>query len=229
MRDAERGFRLTVPALAVAAGEAVGLSGPSGTGKTLLLEVLGLVRRPDRAEAFRMGDIDIGGLWARGADAVTGLRGRAFGFVPQVATLLPFLDVAENVATSQRISGRRDTAWRDELIARLGLADVTRSRPGALSIGQRQRVAIGRALAHRPAVVLADEPTAALDPEAAEAAMALLLEAAEAGGSAVVLCSHDLGLMDRFPLVRHRLEPAPRPDAGTAASTLRSATAAEVA
>lgn len=209
--DADRSFRLEVDALELHAGEVVGLTGPSGTGKTMLLEVLGLLRRPDQGGRYR---IDAGGQAIDAAAVWTGpgagrrapdLRGRLFGFVPQSGGLLPFLSVAENIALSQRIAGRVDHAWRDDLMARLGLAPLARLRPDALSIGQRQRVAIARALAHRPPFVIADEPTAALDPDNAGTAISLLIDAARAGGSAVLISTHDWGLLDRFGLPRLRL------------------------
>ena len=221
LADRERRFELRLDRLRLDRGAAAGLTGPSGTGKTLLLELLGLMRRPGPEGAFRLGERDgrahdIAALW-RGRDApakAARLRGRLLGFVPQTGGLLPFLTLAENVALSQRIAGREDAAWRAHLIDRLGLGPVAGLRPGALSIGQRQRCAIARALAHRPGFVLADEPTAALDPDTAAEAMRLLIETAREGGAAVLVSSHDLALLDRLPLRRLRLEAAtPRPGA----------------
>lgn len=199
--DAERRFTLSVPALELRSGEVFGLTGPSGTGKTMLLEVLGLLRRPTRgsyALAEGPGQID---LMAKDLDA-PGIRGQYFGFVPQSGGLLPFLTVAENVALSQKIAGREDLEWASTLLERLGLAELSQLEPSALSIGQRQRVAIARALAHRPAFLIADEPTAALDPEAAQTAMGLLLGAARDGGAGVIISSHDHALLNTFKLRR---------------------------
>ncbi|MGC9418087.1 MAG: ABC transporter ATP-binding protein [Rhodovulum sp.] len=209
LTDGERGFRLEVPRLRIGPGEAVGLTGPSGTGKTMFLEVLGLLRRPDGGGRYALGGEDgsrhdLAALWSRPA-AIAPLRGRLFGFVPQTGGLLPFLTLAENVALSQRICRRPDPGWVTTLIDRLGLAGVAGLRPDRLSIGQRQRAAIARALAHRPRFVIADEPTAALDPDNAADAMALLFEAAGTSGSAVIVSSHDLDLLDRFALTRYRL------------------------
>ena len=103
---------------------------------------------------------------------------------------------------SQRIADHAEPAWGESLLHRLGLADLGALMPAALSIGQRQRVAIARALAHRPSFVIADEPTAALDPEAAENAMSLLLAAARDGGAGVIISSHDHDLLERFDLSR---------------------------
>ncbi len=207
LRSPDRTFRLEVDFLALESGEALGLTGPSGTGKTLLLELLGLLRAADAGTyraALTSGEVDLAQLVGPGAKrgAATTTRGSLFGFVPQSGGLLAFLNVAENIAMSQRISGRIDPGWQALLTERLGLAPLARLRPAALSIGQRQRVAIARALAHRPPFLIADEPTAALDPETAHRAMEMLVEAAQMGGSALVICSHDTALLDRFRLRR---------------------------
>lgn len=208
LSDGDRRFTLSVPEMALAPGEVVGLTGPSGTGKTMLLEVLGLLRRPEPGGTYCLkddagsGTIDLIKSWTSKDRTPPDLRGDCFGFVPQSGGLLPFLTVAENIELSQRIAEREDSDWQHELTQRLGLADIISLRPPALSIGQRQRVSIARALAHRPAFVIADEPTAALDPEAAEIAMGLLIEAATSGGSGVMISSHDLTLLDRFPMTR---------------------------
>ncbi|MBL3569621.1 ABC transporter [Rhodovulum sulfidophilum] len=209
LADGDRGFALRVPELSIAAGETVGLTGPSGTGKTLLLELLGLLRVPDAGGVYRLcpGDAperDLTALWTR-RGRIARLRGRLFGFVPQTGGLLPFLTLSENVALPQRICGRPDPGLVRDLIDRLGLGPVAGLRPERLSIGQRQRAAIARALAHRPRFVIADEPTAALDPENAAEAMTLLFEAAGRTGSAVIVSSHDLDLLGRFALTRYRL------------------------
>lgn len=221
LSDGDRRFVLETGDLRIAAGAPVGLSGGSGTGKTLLLEVLGLLRRPDPGGAFTLRadgqEIDL----RADPDRAARLRGRYFGFVPQAGGLLPFLTVAENIALGQKITDRHDPAWIAELVSRLGLSGLEGLTPSALSIGQRQRVSIARALAHKPPFVIADEPTAALDPEAAEAAMALLIEAANTGGAAVIVSSHDLGLLDRYAATRIHLSLAPGAP-GTVRSVLAS-------
>jgi putative ABC transport system ATP-binding protein len=217
LADADRRFALVIDRLDLAAGDIWGLTGQSGTGKTLLLELLGLMRRPAPGGDFVLGEAgtgaedrshDIAALW-RGPSGVARaaeLRGRLIGFIPQTGGLLPFLTLAENVALTQRISGRIDADWRAHLLDRLGLSAYARLMPGALSIGQRQRAAIARALAHRPPLVLADEPTAALDPDTAAEAMRLLIGMAGEGGAAILVSSHDVALLDRFPMRRLRLE-----------------------
>lgn len=204
--DGDRRFALRVAQLSIAPGDVVGLTGASGTGKTLLLEVLGLLRRPDAgryvlhtgAARLTLSDLWAGAAWR---DAPM-RRAQSFGFVPQSGGLLPFLSVSENVALGQRVKGLCDPALVEDLLARLGLADVASLLPAALSIGQRQRVAIARALAHRPQCVIADEPTAALDPDAARSAMELLLDAARSEGAGVLVSSHDVALLDQFDMRR---------------------------
>lgn len=231
--DAERKFTLETGKWSVSPGEVIGFTGPSGTGKTLLLELLGLLRAPlagqydatptDTAlEPWAFSDLwQSGNASARAADA----RAQFFGFVPQAGGLVPYLTVSENIGLSQQITNRIDTAWQDHLIASLGLGPVARLRPGALSIGQRQRVAIARALAHRPYCVIADEPTAALDPENAETAMSLLIDAARQGGAATLLSSHDVRTMDKFIMRRMRLELTSSQGGKNVTSTLVEASA----
>jgi putative ABC transport system ATP-binding protein len=203
LRDGTRRFRVVADGLSVAAGEAVALTGPSGSGKTCLLELLGLLRRPDAPTDCTLSDgaggsHEIGALWADGdTTRLAQLRGRALGFVPQTGALLPYLTLRENVGLAQRITGRVDPDRIDRLASRLGIGDVLDLQPESLSIGQRQRGAIARALAHRPALVLADEPTAALDPEAADDAMAMIVEAASEEGAAILISSHDVALIRR--------------------------------
>ena len=225
--DGERRFTLRAGQWSIEAGEVIGLTGASGTGKTLLLELLGLLRAPEaggyRAVPLGAGTSqDFAGFWTdrRAMALCAQARAGFFGFVPQAGGLLPFLTVAENVEISQQIAERPDPDWRDRLREALGLARIAGLRPAALSIGQRQRVAIARALAHRPFCVIADEPTAALDPENAHAAMGLLIEAARAGGAATLLSSHDHSTLERFEMRRMGLRITSAPEDRHVVSTL---------
>lgn len=206
LRDGTRRFTLSVPALSVATGEAVALIGPSGSGKTTLLEILGLLAAPGTATRFALEDgatTDLAALWARGDRvALARLRARRFGFVLQTGGLFGFLDARANAALSPDLLDAPDPARVATLLDRLGLGEVAGLRPAKLSIGQRQRVAIVRALAHRPAFVIADEPTSALDPASADAVLALLLELAAEQDTGVILSSHNLDLIDRHGLRR---------------------------
>ncbi|MFV0514500.1 MAG: ABC transporter ATP-binding protein [Jhaorihella sp.] len=210
LRDGERVFRLEWDGFTLKAGQPVALTGASGSGKTLLLELLGLLRAPgpgmryDCDAANGKGPCDLAALWARGPRdaALAAMRGRLFGFVPQAGGLMPFLTVAENIALPQRVTGREDAQWCGELAGRLGLEGVAALLPASLSIGQRQRVAVARALAHRPAFVIADEPTGALDPESADKVLELLLQTAREQNCGVILSSHDLDRIGRFAIPR---------------------------
>ena len=204
LSDGDRAFRLQIDHLDLAPGQAVALTGVSGAGKTLVLEMLGLLRAPGPGTRYHLGDDDLAGLWAQGPRGVdlARTRGRVFGFVPQTGGLMPFLNVAENIALPQRVNHCLDADWTGDLMDRLGLGDVANLLPGALSIGQRQRTAIARSLAHRPPFVIADEPTAALDPDSADTVLTLMLEVAAAQGCGVILSSHDVARIDRFGIKR---------------------------
>jgi len=202
LNDGDRSFRLVADGLRIAAGEVVAVTGESGTGKTLFLEVLGLLRRPDAGASCLLrlpgpaAAIDLFAGWNLPGQAslMARLRREVFGFVPQSGGLLPYLGLGANIALTQQLSGRRDPAYCARITAALGLAGREGQMPDALSIGERQRVAIARALAHRPPVVIADEPTAALDPGLSREVMTLFLDLAAAQGTTVILSTHDLGL-----------------------------------
>ena len=210
------GFRLEIPGLTVAPGTCLALAGESGSGKSTALDILGLVRAPDRVGAFRLarrgGRVeDVAALIAGGPDATAGLRREAIGYVLQQGGLLPFLTVAENIALT-RPEGRPAPFAVEELAARLGLAEVLRRGPERISIGQRQRAAIARAVMGDPELILADEPTAALDPPTARAVLGLLVELARERGTAVVMASHSWSLVREFslPVLRAEVMPGPR-------------------
>lgn len=220
LRDGDRTFRLEWDGVALARGQAVALTGASGSGKTLLLEILGLLRAPAPGVAYDWADDDgqgrdLAALWQGGSRTadLAAARGALFGFVPQTGGLMPFLTVAENIVLTQRITGRIDTGWSSALIRRLGLAGVAGLHPAALSIGQRQRAAVARALAHRPPFVIADEPTGALDPESADTVLGLLLEIAADQDCGVILSSHDLDRIGAHGIARMTLVTAVSEDA----------------
>ena len=192
----DAGFHLQVDALALAPGEVLAVVGPSGCGKSTLLDLLALLRRPSAVGGFQLAGQDVAALWrANAVDACTALRAAHVGVVLQTGGLMPSLSVRENVLLPQRLLGRVDTAWADQLLQRLDLASLAQRLPSQISIGQRQRVAIARALAHRPALVLADEPTASLGVDHAPAALDLLLDLARTSGAALLIVSHDLALL----------------------------------
>lgn len=191
----DRRFELSVPEFSIGAGEVVVLTGPNGTGKSTFLELLGLASRPDRGRIDvsqqDMVEVDVAALWQAGKlKALSALRAAICGYVLQSIHLLPFLSVRENVALAQKISGRGDEGLLQHLLQQLGLSDRENALPQTLSPGLRQRAAVARALAHRPKFILADEPTAALDPAGGDAVVALLVQLAREEGAAVILSTH---------------------------------------
>jgi ABC-type lipoprotein export system ATPase subunit len=185
--------------LSVRSGEVVLVVGPSGGGKTTALLVMGLLLTPD-AGTVRIGGDDAGGLSERERARLRLLR---LGYLFQDYNLLGALTSAENVALPLRYAGVRKPAALAralELLDALGLADRAGHRPSALSGGEKQRVATARALAMRPEVILADEPTANLDSATGRKVSEQLAAAARAEGAAVVIVTHDSrldGIADR--------------------------------
>ncbi len=181
-------------------GEALAIVGGSGTGKSTLLDLAALALRPSAADKFRLsgpnGIVDVSALWqSKASDQLAKIRGQRMGYIPQTGGLLPFLSVFENIVTAARLVGRFDASRAHELIKILGLSGLEARAPAELSIGQRQRVAVARALAHGPELVLADEPTASVDPPTAKVVFVLLLRAVKEQGIALLLASHDWGLV----------------------------------
>ena len=185
-------FTLMIDRFNVLPGARVAVVGPSGCGKSTLLGLLALALRPDTARVLAVAGADAMALWGAGAgDALARLRARRIGFVPQTGALLPFLTLRANIALPQAIGGAPDPRWAAALAERLGIAAVLDRMPHAVSVGQRQRAAIARALTHRPALILADEPTASVHPAQADAVLALLSEAASEQETALVITTHD--------------------------------------
>ena len=190
--------------LAVHAGEMVALMGPSGSGKSTLLHCLAGIVRPDQGTVHYAG-AEIGGLSDPDRSA---LRRTDFGFVFQFGQLVPELTCAENVALPLRLAGvSRRSAEKQaaEWLGRLDVAEVAGKRPGEISGGQGQRVAVARALMHGPKVVFADEPTGALDSLNGERVLTLLVRAARESGAAVVVVTHEprvAAYCDREVIVR---------------------------
>ena len=193
--DVLRGVNLTV-----APGEIVALLGPSGSGKSTLLQAVGLL------EGGFGGKIEISGTDATSlpGDARTALRRNQIGFVYQFHHLLPDFNAQENVVLPQLIAGTDQAAAAQrasELLGALGLAERLDHRPSQLSGGEQQRVAVARALANRPALVLADEPTGNLDEATADKVLAQFLELVRGQGSATLVATHNERLAARMDRV----------------------------
>ncbi len=188
-------FTLGVEALTLLPGALVAVTGASGTGKSTLLDVVALARRPSRAKRLEVAGQDASALWARGAtDRLAALRARHFGYILQTGGLVPYLTIRANAELAQGLAGMREPRRIVTLAAHLGLDALLDRMPGALSVGQRQRAAILRALAHRPALLLADEPTASVHPDMAADIMSLLAQEAREAGAAVLIATHDAPL-----------------------------------
>jgi lipoprotein-releasing system ATP-binding protein len=183
--------------LALRPGELVALVGPSGAGKSTLLHVAGLLERPDGGEI----QIDGEPCGSLSDERRTLLRRATLGFVYQFHHLLPEFSALENLMIPQMIAGvARGTARAKaaELLRRVGLGERLSHRPARLSGGEQQRVAIVRALANDPKVLLADEPTGNLDHATAEGVMGTLIEVTRATGLAVLIATHNLELARRL-------------------------------
>lgn len=175
---------------ALGEGETVAVMGPSGSGKSTLLHALaGIIKPTAGTVTFRGSNLDA----MSDADR-TKLRRNAFGFVFQSGQLLPELPAVENIALPMMLDGMPYRTATDTAILwleRMGLRALANNRPGEMSGGQMQRIAIARALAVKPAVVFADEPTGALDQATGREVMGILMAAARDNGSAVVVVTHD--------------------------------------
>jgi len=179
--------------LSVEAGELVAVMGPSGCGKSTLLHLLGGLDRPTEGRVT----IDGRALSDLPDAALTVLRRRKIGFVFQFYNLIPVLNVTENAALPLLLDGasdRRAKAAARDWLRKVGLDDRLASRPDQLSGGQQQRVAIARAMVTEPTLILADEPTGNLDSRASDEIVALLRQAVDEWGRAVVMVTHDAHL-----------------------------------
>nr|WP_249803362.1 ABC transporter ATP-binding protein [Bradyrhizobium sp. 21] len=172
------------------AGERIALTGESGSGKSTLLHLIAGLDVADGG-TIRLEDTEITKLSDAGR---AGLRRDRIGLVFQQFNLIPSLSVADNLAFQARIADRHDAAWSSELIERLGLGNLLKRYPEQLSGGQQQRVAIGRALATKPLLLLADEPTGNLDEATAEDVLALARDLVTRTGCGFLMVTHSLHL-----------------------------------
>ena len=209
---------IDVPRFDLADGEQVALVGGSGTGKTTLLHLIAGILTPDGGRivctttrhdgarrraaatpAARAAGIDIARLSESQRDV---FRGRHVGYVFQTHHLLPGFTALENVLLGMSFTGRpHDPAWARHLLAEVGLSDRLNYKPEKLSVGQQQRVAVARALANRPRLVLADEPTGALDPKNAQSVLELIRALCTEVGASLLLVSHDPQISEQLPRV----------------------------
>ena len=190
--------------MSVAPGEVIGLVGPSGSGKTTLLKCLGAVIEPTRGQMKLGGEVIYDQGWK--IPDLRALRRDRIGFVFQAPYLIPFLDVTDNVALLPMLAGRPNGESRAralELLQALDVAHRARAQISELSGGEQQRVSIARALANRPPVILADEPTAPLDSQRALAVMRILNQMARQYQTAIIVVTHDEKIIPTFKRIYH--------------------------
>ncbi len=190
----ERQAVLRGVSLAVSAGESLAITGESGSGKSTLLHLIGLLDAPDAGEIW-IKDEDLSGLDDKGRAE---RRRHQIGLVFQQFNLVPSLSVKANILLQARLANRIDDAWIDALTERLDLNACLDRFPEQLSGGQQQRVAVGRALAARPELLLADEPTGNLDEETSAQVLDLMLELCADAHTALIMVTHSMTAAERL-------------------------------
>lgn len=194
-----KGFRLVVPSIDIKAQENIALVGHSGCGKSTLLDMLALVLHPDEGERFDLQPVepdeqplDIVNLWhKKKRNKLSKLRKQHIGYVLQQGGLLPYLTVRENIELPRKLMNLPQDDSVGSLARVMGIHRQLDKLPGLLSAGERQRAAFTRALAHRPSILLADEPTASLDPITARKIMAVVMELVKGLKITMITASHD--------------------------------------
>lgn len=183
-------------------GEVVALLGPSGSGKSTFLTAVGLINPPTSGQVIIGGQLTLDG--PRAHTNLRSFRRRHVGFIFQKSNLIPFLSAIENVQIALELNGEIPSAARKramELLEHLGVGDRAKNLPSMLSGGQQQRVAVARALANQPSVILADEPTAALDSHRGRQVMELFAQVAHEQGAGVIVVTHDQRALDVFDTI----------------------------
>ena len=190
--------------MVVGPGEVVGLVGPSGSGKSTLLKCLGAIIEPTSGRMTLGSDVIYDDAWK--VRDLRALRRDRIGFVFQAPYLIPFLDVLDNVALLPMLAGLPNARAREralELLTALDVQHRAKAQPSQLSGGEQQRVSIARALANRPPVILADEPTAPLDSERALGVMRILNQMAQQAQTAIIVVTHDEKIIPTFKRIYH--------------------------
>ena len=185
---------LDVPEFALEERQQLVLRGASGTGKTTFLNCIAGILRPDNGSVLLNG-IDMAAASEGRRDQ---LRAQTIGYIFQTFNLLQGYTCLENVLLGMSFGRGANRAFARELLERVGLGDRLEYRPGQLSVGQQQRVAVARSLANQPQLVLADEPTGNLDPKNAREAIKLIREICRESGAALLIVSHDQGVLEQF-------------------------------
>ena len=187
-----------IPAFSLDSGQQTALCGTSGSGKTTFLNLIAGILKPDEG-LVELDGCPISEAGEAGRDR---LRARTIGYIFQTFNLLQGYTCIENVLLGMSFGPGADRRWASELLERVGLGQRLDHFPRQLSTGQQQRVAVARALANRPKLVLADEPTGNLDPASAAESLGLIRETCQENGAALLLVSHDRGVLGQFDNVR---------------------------
>jgi len=196
--DGERKLIVDVPQFTLAAGQHLALRGESGSGKTTFLHLIAGILAPDSGSIF-LGDRDMAAL---GESARDRLRAESLGYIFQTFNLLQGYSCLENVMLGMAFGVGADRARATAMLTRVGLGHRLNHYPRQLSTGQQQRVAVARALANHPKLVLADEPTGNLDHKNARESLALIRETCRENGATLLLVSHDAGVLATFEEVQ---------------------------
>ncbi|WP_333495250.1 ABC transporter ATP-binding protein [Kluyvera sp. CHPC 1.251] len=197
---------VNLPQLMLRPGQVVAVTGESGCGKSTLLEAIGLLLSPGKIGRFELNDgiqqFNIAALIDdEQHNELAGIRARQLGFVLQNGGLLPYLSVKDNILLPCKLLGLTpDKSMLDRIISALKLSPLLAKLPTQLSFGERQRTAFARAILHRPALVLADEPTAALDPYNAQQLFSLFIDLVRQEGMMALVVCHDWPLVQQFNL-----------------------------
>ncbi|MCK3654940.1 ABC transporter ATP-binding protein [Pasteurellaceae bacterium Macca] len=198
----EQTFQVSLPYLALNAGEIIALKGISGCGKSTLLELIGLILTPNQLTRYQLDGVEISpSILAEHQSVLANLRAQYFGFMPQTGGLLPFLNVQQNIELSSQILNKKlDSQWIRNIIEQLSISHLLDKFPKQLSIGERQRVSFVRAIAHKPMVLLADEPTASLDPKNATTLFEMMLQLVKELNISAIVVSHDWQSLQQFAI-----------------------------
>jgi len=221
------GFRLHVPSIDIHAEENIALVGHSGCGKSTLMDILALVLHPDSADGFSISPVggetdNLEDLWRRKKqNRLSLIRKQHIGYVLQSGGLLPYLTVRENIELPRKLLKLPKDDSIPTISKVLGIHRQLDKLPGLLSAGERQRVAFARALAHRPSILLADEPTAALDPITARKIMAVVMELIKGLKITLITASHDWAHVYKMDLRMLRQESGPTENGRIYLSTFR--------
>lgn len=207
--------RVYLPQLTLRPGQVMAVTGESGCGKSTLLETIGLLLQPNKIGRFELSEgaqhVDIMALLnGERHNELAAIRARQLGFVLQNGGLLPYLNVNDNILLPCQLLGQPpDNAMLERVIETLKLTPLLAKYPTQLSFGERQRTAFARAILHRPALVLADEPTAALDPYNAQKLFSLFIELVRQEGMMALVVCHDWPLVQHFNLPCLTAQPEP--------------------